>query len=97
MAGAVSLLLLLSGCGNKAAENAQGAVTFSDDRGREITLGNVEKAAALIGSFADVWCLAGGKDTIVAAADDTWTQFGGGGGARGRIGTWFDAPKIILL
>lgn len=70
MAGAVSLLLLLSGCGNKAAENAQGAVTFSDDRGREITLGNVEKAAALIGSFADVWQLAGGE--VGAAVGDAW-------------------------
>ena len=30
---------------------------------------------ALIGSFADIWCLAGGKDTLAAAAGDAWTQF----------------------
>jgi len=34
-----------------------------------------KRTAVLIGSFADVWCLAGGKETLVAAADDTWTQF----------------------
>jgi iron complex transport system substrate-binding protein len=31
--------------------------------------------ATLIGSFADIWCLAGGKDTLVATANDTWTSF----------------------
>ena len=31
--------------------------------------------AALIGSFADLWQLAGGADTLVAAADDAWTSF----------------------
>lgn len=50
-------------------------VTFTDDLGREITVARPERAAALIGSFADVWCLAGGRDTLAAAADDSWTQF----------------------
>ncbi len=50
-------------------------VTFTDDLGREVTLSSPKRVAALIGSFADVWCLAGGKDTLVAAADDSWTQF----------------------
>mgnify|MGYP000450088430 CR=1 FL=1 len=40
-----------------------------------MTVESPKRVAALIGSFADVWCLAGGKDTLVAAADDTWTQF----------------------
>lgn len=31
--------------------------------------------AALIGSFADIWCLAGGKDSLVATAADAWTSF----------------------
>ena len=53
-----------------------GGVTFTDALGRELTVGAPpERVAVLIGSFADVWCLAGGKDTIAAAADDTWTQF----------------------
>ena len=29
----------------------------------------------MIGSFADIWCLAGGKDVLAAAAGDTWTGF----------------------
>lgn len=51
-------------------ERAEEAVTFTDDRGREITLKNPEKAAALIGSFADVWQLAGGE--VSAAVNDAW-------------------------
>lgn len=49
--------------------------SFSDDLGRTVTLSRPQRVAALIGSFADVWCLAGGKATLAAAADDTWTQF----------------------
>ena len=50
--------------------------TIQDDLDREVTItARPERVAILTGSFADVWCLAGGKDTIVAAADDTWTQF----------------------
>ncbi len=47
-----------------------------DDLGRTV---NVEapprRVAALIGSFADVWCLAGGEDSLVASATDAWTYF----------------------
>ena len=50
------------------------AVTFNDTLGRTVTVESPKRVAALIGSFADVWCLAGGKDPLVAAADDTWTQ-----------------------
>lgn len=49
--------------------------TFTDDLGREVKTGEIERVAVMIGSFADVWCLAGGRDTIVAAADDSWTAF----------------------
>lgn len=51
------------------------AVTFTDDLDREVTVENPERVAILLGSYADVWSLAGGKDTIVAAADDTWKDF----------------------
>lgn len=51
------------------------AVTFTDDLGREVTVESPERVAILLGSYADVWSLAGGKDTIVAAADDTWKDF----------------------
>lgn len=46
------------------------AVTFTDDLGREVTVSSPKRVAVLLGSYADVWSLAGGKDTIVAAADD---------------------------
>ncbi|MCQ2437478.1 MAG: ABC transporter substrate-binding protein [Clostridia bacterium] len=51
-------------------------ITYTDALGRELTLEtNPTRVAAMIGSFADVWCVAGGKDTLVAAANDAWTQF----------------------
>ena len=56
-------------------ETPEETVTFTDDLDREITVTKPGRVAALIGSFADVWCLAGGRDTLVAAADDSWTQF----------------------
>ena len=51
------------------------AVVFTDDLGREVSVESPRRVAALIGSFADVWCLAGGKDRLVAAAGDSWTSF----------------------
>lgn len=60
-----------------AAPSAQAAetISFTDDLGRELEIARPRRAAALIGSFADIWCLAGGKDTLAAAASDTWTNF----------------------
>lgn len=60
-----------------AAPSAQAAetVSFTDDLGRELEIARPQRVAALIGSFADIWCLAGGKDTLAAAAGDTWTNF----------------------
>lgn len=74
----LSAALLLSACAAPAApasELSAGAVTFTDDLGREVSLDPPERVAALIGSFADIWCLAGGKDTLAAAAGDAWTSF----------------------
>ena len=56
-------------------EQDAAAAAFTDDLGRELELARPERAAALIGSFADIWCLAGGKDTLTAAAGDAWTNF----------------------
>ena len=50
-------------------------MSFTDDLGRELEIVPPKRAAALIGSFADIWCLAGGKDALAAAAGDTWTNF----------------------
>ena len=60
---------------SSAPSSAAQAYTFTDDLGRTVTVEQPERVAALIGSFADVWCLAGGRDTLVAAANDTWTSF----------------------
>ena len=77
--------LVLSGCApagtsssspsSASASGESELITFTDDLGRTVSLTKPERVACLIGSFADLWCLAGGKDALVAAADDTWTSF----------------------
>lgn len=47
--------------------------TFTDALGREVTVDQPERVAALIGSFADVWYQAGG--TVCASAEDAWDDF----------------------
>ena len=70
-------LLCLTGCGGQRTETPaqMGAYTFEDDMGRTVTLDAPKRVAALTGSFADIWCLAGGTDSLVAAAGDSWTSF----------------------
>ncbi len=80
-----TLAAALSGCGNieKAAVNVEttgeviaeetGEYTFQDDLGRTVTVKSHERVATLMGSFADIWLLAGGD--IVASSRDTWTSF----------------------
>ena len=69
-------LVFCAGCQTTtAAEPTGDTVTFTDALGQKIEIFQPQRVAALIGSFADVWCLAGGQDTLVAAADDTWTSF----------------------
>lgn len=80
IAAAVSLTLLtLCGCTfnkqNDMTSEKADTVTFTDDLKREVTVSkNPQKVAALIGSFADVWNLAGGS--VCAAPDDAWSDFG---------------------
>lgn len=69
-------ILLLAGCAReRTLAPSQGAYTFTDDLGRTVTLDAPERVAALTGSFADIWCLAGGKESLSAAAGDSWTSF----------------------
>ena len=70
-----ALLVSCGGGGGASAPAEDDAVTFSDDLGRTVSVSHPRRVAALIGSFADIWCLAGGHDTLVAAADDAWTSF----------------------
>lgn len=65
--------LLLTVC--KGREETRPGVTFTDALGREVTVPQTpERVAALLGSFGDVWMLAGGQ--LCAAADDAWEDFG---------------------
>lgn len=66
---------LFCGCAEKAPQKEESdTVTFTDALDREVTVKkNPERVAALIGSFADVWTLAGG--TVCASADDAWDDF----------------------
>ena len=70
-AAALALAMLI---GSAAA--AQETLVLTDDLGRSVTIERQpQRVAALIGSFADIWCLAGGADTLSAAADDTFRKF----------------------
>ena len=57
----------------QSEEKAAEAVTFVDDLGREITVEHPKRVAALLGSYADIWYLAGGS--VCAAAEDAWEDF----------------------
>ena len=46
---------------------------FHDDLGREVSVDSPKRVAALLGSYADIWYLAGGE--ICASADDAWEDF----------------------
>ena len=73
----ILLVSLLCGCGNAAAPAASEsntAVTFTDDLGRTVTVDDPQRVAALLGSFAQVWMLAGGE--VIATADDAWDDLG---------------------
>ncbi len=66
-------LLLCTGCSNNPVLHTN-AYTFTDDLDRTVTVVSHERTAVLLGSFADVWTLAGG--TVCATADDAWDDFG---------------------
>ena len=99
------LLTTLSACGGEEQDstetkNPEEAVTFTDDLGREVTLAKPRRVAALIGSFADVWCLAGGQGTLMAAADGDWENglffCGAGAGAVNTMSTVRERMEQIM-
>lgn len=67
----VLCLLLLAGCAAPAAPEQTG-YTFTDDLGRSVTVESPKRVAALLGSFAQIWILAGGQ--VCASAEDAWTD-----------------------
>ena len=64
------VLLIFSSCSKK--EEKKGGIVFTDDLGRTVTVQKAERTAVLIGSFAQVWTLGGGK--VVASPDDAWND-----------------------
>ncbi len=70
----ILLCLFLAACSNRKPseipEFSDTAVTFTDDLGRSVTVDDPQRVAPLLGSFAQVWTLAGG--TVHATAEDAW-------------------------
>ena len=65
---------VLTACGSVKSTQNQEVVTFTDVLGREVSVPKEpERVVALIGSFADIWILAGGD--LCAAAEDAWEDF----------------------
>lgn len=75
---ALSLSLVAASCGADSEQSDVGSgktVSFTDALGRELKIEkNPQRVAALLGSFADIWTLAGGE--LCAAAEDAWEDFG---------------------
>ena len=73
----LSLLLLrslLCGCAAPAVQTEETqSFSFTDDLGRSVTVNQPQRVACLLGSFAQVWQLAGGD--VIATADDAWEDF----------------------
>ena len=88
-------LFSIAACGGNEEIKNKNTVTFTDALGREISAQKKpERVAALLGSFADVWCLAGGE--LCAAAEDAWEDFGLDLGNAVNIGG-AHSPSLELL
>lgn len=57
----------------ETAAQEETGITFIDDIGRTVTVESHDRVVTLIGSFTDVWLLAGGE--VVGAANDSWSSF----------------------
>ena len=70
----LAVCIFLSACGGgktpESPEISDAAVTFTDDLGHSVTVDDPRRVAPLLGSFAQVWMLAGG--TVHATAEDAW-------------------------
>lgn len=63
-------VMMLWGCTAKQAEDTGVQAGFTDDLGRTVTVKEPKRVACLLGSFAQIWQLAGGE--VIATADDAW-------------------------
>lgn len=75
------LLIPMTGCAQNAASTSSAAadtkntISFQDDLGHTFQIAKPLRVAVTMGSFADIWCLAGGKEELVAACSDAFTDF----------------------
>ena len=71
----LAVCALFTSCQGQDNSNADGYVVFEDALGRRVSIAEQPKrVAALLGSFADVWRLAGGE--LCAFAEDAVSDFG---------------------
>ncbi len=68
-------ILALSGCETnqtiQETSQQKDGYTFTDAIGQEITVHNPQRVVSLMGSFSEIWILAGGADTLVGTSYDT--------------------------
>lgn len=57
----------------EALQEGETGVSFIDDIGRNVTVESHDRVVTLIGSFTDIWLLAGGE--VVATANDSFDSF----------------------
>lgn len=62
-----------------ASQERETGVSFIDDIGRNVTVESHDRVVTMIGSFTDIWLLAGGE--VVACANDSFDSFDLGLGA----------------
>ncbi len=72
------ICLCFSGCGgnqqaadNQSSDQNTEGYTFTDALGQEITVNDPQRVVSLMGSFSEIWVLAGGADTLVGTSYDT--------------------------
>ena len=68
------VFFLLTGCSYGQVSDGTAFTGFQDALGREVTVQQPKRVACLLGSFAQVWQLAGGE--VIATADDAWDDLG---------------------
>ena len=69
---ALALVMVLSACNGSNEKTKTGVdYTFTDDLGNTVTVNDPQRVVTVMGSFAQIWCLAGGGDVLVGTTDDT--------------------------
>ncbi len=68
----LAVMMVLSACNGSNTKTQSGKdYTFTDSLGNTVTVNNPQRVVTVMGSFAQIWCLAGGGDVLVGSTDDT--------------------------